>query len=549
MLKLAMHLDNPGEPRAETRFRDPAALAALGYNGLVLFETTSLSGIEPAGGGAALADPEMRRWVEQELETIRDRIERARTARLGVYLVYDALSLPEEVVAEEGETLACRGAARAICPGSDETLARCGRALEGLLRELPPVEGVVLRFGDTEAGRFPYLLGNTVYSPACPRCRGLGRADRVVRLLEKFHHLVVERWGLRLIARAWNVRPGGMHDRADLAREIAERLPGDPSDDRFVLSFKFTETDFWRYQRWNPASLAVGHRPVIYELQCQREYEGKGSVPDWQVPLWRDGHPETDGDIGLAEAAKRVRLAGLWAWVRGGGWGGPFVRNETWIDANVHAVPALADEPEASPRHLADRWIRERLGVEQKRLAAAIRELLEDSPDFVCQGFYVEPFARRRPDAWHPNGDVIRDDLVDAEAAWRLVQRLPAETLEAVVHEKQAAVERVAHHRAALQRLVSQGNHRLTEPMIHSLLYAESLFETLRDLFGGLVAYRQSRDRGDAAAGEQCRKRLLAAQSHWNHHTQRHGALPGSPTAFRERGFWDVTQRLLDELS
>src|SRR5690606_33238860 len=122
-----------------------------------------------------------------------------------------------------------------------------------------------------------------------------------------------------------------MHDSVELCQRIAARLPGEEADDRLVLSFKFTQTDFWRYQRWNPSSLTFGGRPILYELQCQREFEGKGGVPNWQAPLWRDGAPEVAEDVaGLANVADRVNLAGLWAWVRGGGWGGPFVASESW---------------------------------------------------------------------------------------------------------------------------------------------------------------------------------------------------------------------------
>jgi hypothetical protein len=70
----------------------------------------------------------------------------------------------------------------------------------------------------------------------------------------------------------------------------------------------------------------------------------------------------------------------------------------------------------------------------------------------------------------------------------------------------------------------------------------------LRDLFAGFVAYRRHREEGGSAYAAQCRERLIAAQSHWNHHTQRHGTLPGTATAFRESHFWERTQRILDEL-
>src|SRR5690606_12249218 len=143
----------------------------------------------------------------------------------------------------------------------------------------------------------------------------------------------------------------------------------------------------------------------------------------------------------------------------------------------------------------------------------------------------LSPYARHRKDPWHPNADWIQDDLVDTDAAWRLIQRLPESSLEQVVSEKQAAVRQIAEDRAALQHLVRDDNRGLIEPLVHTLVYAESLFASLADLLAGLVAYRRflrSRDAGDADA---CRRRLFSAQTHWNHHTQRHASLPGAATA------------------
>lgn len=553
MLKLATLLDNPGEPQARTRYRDPRVLAELGYNGRVLYATTALSGVESAD---AAGDGEIRRWVEQQFERAQQAIDESRQAGLEVYITYDVLSLPRADVERVEANLCCKGRPTSLCPASDAALERSAKALRALLARWPQLAGVVLRFGDNDGARLPYLIGNDVYQPHCPRCSQLGRVDRVARVLNRFHGLVVGELGKRLIARAWNVRPNGMHDSPDVCRRLRDQLPGadNPGDDRFVLSFKFTETDFWRYQKWNPASQAFGERPILYELQCQREFEGKGGIPNWQAPLWRDGYPESqpgkdeDRAAGLAEAAQRVNLAGLWAWVRGGGWGGPFVKNETWIDANVYAAPLLADRPDADVGELADQWIRDQLGVDDAKVAAAIRGVLEHSPEVIRQGFYIGPFAEMRGSAWHPNGDLIQDDLIDADAAWRMVQRLPDSRADEAVAEKQRAVEQLDRDHAALHALITDSTRGVLEPMCNTLVYGAALFRTLEHLLAGLIAYRRYQKKNDAAQALLCRQRLLAAQSDWAHHTQRTATAPGTATAFRESHFWELTQRLIAEV-
>jgi len=241
VLILATILDNPGEPIAETRYRDPAELSRLGYNGLVLFETTALSGIDRPD---SVGTDEVRRWVAQHFETVGRRIDEARAADLNVYLAYDVLCLPAELVEEHIDVLTCRNRPATLCPASDDVLARSVKALESLLGQLPDVDGIVLRIGDNDTTRLPHLVGNDIYQPHCPRCSLLGRADRIVRIVEPFHRSVVERLGKRLIVRAWNVNPGGMHDSAELFGRVHPRLPGGADDDRLVLSFKFTQADF-----------------------------------------------------------------------------------------------------------------------------------------------------------------------------------------------------------------------------------------------------------------------------------------------------------------
>ena len=548
MLKLATLIENPGEPEVQTQYQDPVQLRALGYTGLVIYESTAMSGVQNV---ESIVPDELRRWVGSRVDHITRSVEAAQAAGLGVYLFYDVLALTTDVLQRNSTGLCCKGRPQTLCPASEQALELSVSALESLLNRWSGIEGVVLRFGDTDADRLPHLVGNDLYSPHCSRCSQFGRADRAITFINRFHKLVVQKLNKRLIVRAWNVRPGGMHDVPDLAGRIAAGLPGDEKDDRLMLSFKFSETDFWRYQRWNRSSLVCGDRPILYELQCQREFEGKGGVPNWQAPLWRDGYPESaelDDEVhGLADAAKRVNLAGLWAWVRGGGWGGPFVKNEQWIDANVFAVPQLADDPEADLSRIARRWVTQRLDADDDVVEPMVA-LLNESAELIRKAFYFGPFAKAKASPWHPNADWIQDDLLDAQSAWRIIQQLNDTQLDEAIQEKREAADGVSQHRVALQQLKADRKHRMIEPLINSLLYTEAFFEVLRDLVSGLVAYRRYQKSPDPSLAEVVQKHLFSAQNNWNHHTQRFGSLSGAATAFREENFWDMTQDLITQV-
>jgi len=550
MLKLAALIQNPGEPAPDSRYQDPEVLRDMGYNGLIIHQTTGLSGIESTD---AIVDGEVRRWVNKQFEQLEKQIATTRAAGLAVYLTYDVLSLSQAVVDTNVGAVTCKNRPLSLCPASEVAMQLSMDALAALLRRYPDVAGIVLRFGDNDASRLLHLVGNDIYAPHCPRCADLGRADRVGNVIQRCYDLVVQEHDKRLIVRTWNAKPNGMHDALDVCERVAKRLPGAdrPADDRLILSFKFTETDFWRYQPWNRCSLAFGDRPIVYELECQREYEAKGGIPNWQAPLWQGGAPEIeDGQqrLGLAAVHDRVNLAGLWAWVRGGGWGGPFVKNESWIDANVFAVPRLADDPSQDLTACIAQWASQWLGLSDGEQVETLSDVLTQSTEMIRKAFYIEPLARSRSTPWHPNADWVQDDLVDALAAWRIIQRLPDSSLDAVLREKQAAVDTVGHCRSQMQKLANDGNRKRIEPLLHSLLYAESLFEAVRDLLAGLVAYKRYQKTGSQPNAELCRQRLLAAQSHWNHHTQRHGSLHGAATPFRESHFWELTQRLLSEV-
>jgi len=570
-LKLATTMTNPGEPAAASRYDDPSVLRSRGFNGLVVYESAALSGGLGGGvGGTASRDPDVARFLRETEAQVDTAVTRAAEPSpdaepLAVYLAYDLLVLDADTVARDREAVCCRNRPGDLCPGRDAAWTQAMAGLEAMLDRWPSAAGVVLRFGDNDVARLPHVVGNDIYRPYCPQCASLTAADRVQRAVTEAWQRVVADRGKRLIVRAWNLRPGGLHDDVALAQDVAQRLPGAADDDRLVLSFKVGPADFWRYQPWNAPSLVFGKRPVMYELQCQREFEGKGAVPNFQAGLWGTGMPESalrgSGSAstvsGLADAAERVNFAGVLTWVRGGGWGGPFVRDELWIDANVYAAGRLADDPAADPAALARGWVDAALPDLPADRAAGVVQALQTSAEMVRKAFYIEPLARQRG-PWNPAASWIQDDLVDAEAAWRIVRGLPESDLDAVVHEKQEAVDRaVAMHRAltgvnarsgkAGPVLAGVAADRVAR-LANTALYTASLFETLRDLLGGMVAVRRHRAAPTPVTRAVALERLRAAQAHWNHHTQRSARRPGTATSFRETRFWELTQELLEEL-
>jgi hypothetical protein len=145
------------------------------------------------------------------------------------------------------------------------------------------------------------------------------------------------------------------------------------------ISIKHCEDDF---HRSNPFSRIIGQgrHPQVIEVQCAREYEGKGAYPNYVAADVIDGFEEHSGtelevDCIRALAEKRPDLfGGIWTWSRGGGWGGPYAASELWYDLNAWVMANWAQDTRQSEAEVFNRYARERLGLDESS-SAAFREL------------------------------------------------------------------------------------------------------------------------------------------------------------------------------
>ena len=550
---LATNVRNPAEPAPAGGEVRPGELAQLGYGGVVLFETIALLGLTDPD---AAPDADTRRWAEHLGADVDAKVAEAEGAGVEVWLCVDAPALPVWRVEARPDRFTCRRRTEILCPAREATTAACVAAGLEVLDHWPSAAGIVLRLGDSDVGKLPHLVGSDVYAPRCGRCEPMSPADRVLEMTRAFHAAVVGQRGKKLILRGWNLGDGLMHEDPAVAAEVAAGLPGDPGDGSMVLAFKHTAGDFRRDRSWNASAYASGGWPVLFELQCQREYEGKGGIPNWQVPQWVHGDPHApplkrDGGVipgGLLEASRRLNLAGVLSWVRGGGWGGPFASDPSWIDANAWAVPrvveALFRGEEDPAAGLAAAWATQRLGLGEGA-AAAVAEVLEASPEMVRRAFYfrtdhapdpADPDARPATSRW------VSDDLVDVNKLARLIDRLPEERLDPAVAAKAEAAATATALRLRLQEAAAAGgaDARRLKPLVSTLVYTESLLRCFHHLTAGLVARRRHREKPAAATGEAATRLLQAAVSDWMHHTQRHANALGTATAFREVGLFEV---------
>lgn len=346
---------NPGEALTQSAYLEPSVLKSKGYNGKVFFLFDAAQfGVDWAEIDAEVfpEGSESRAWVEQRRSSIAADYEKAKAEGLGVYCMLDMLVMPRRLVeTHKAEMTDENGKIDITKPFTQ----KCIRYMVNEMFEtFPALDGLVIRTGETYLHGAPYHIGNH------PMQRGL--SDHVA-LINILRDEVCEANGKTLIYRTWDM--GKLHSLPKHYLAVTDSVEPHPN---LLFSIKHTITDFWRgvpdanldYEAFdtywldessqngvafNPC-LGIGRHPQVVEVQCQREYEGKGAHPNYVAHGVIERFPEVN--TGLSDLIKGGKLQGVWTWSRGGGWGGPYIPNELWIDLNASVMAAWAADPSRS---------------------------------------------------------------------------------------------------------------------------------------------------------------------------------------------------------
>jgi hypothetical protein len=551
--------DNHGEPPFKTRYREPAALRAMGYEAVVIPDAlAAIPGafVDPGNETVARAASVTPRKPQELADAIDAQVAAAAAAGMAVYFYGDALLLPLTVVDKRPGDFLCEDGSGRLCPGKPAVYAALQDQVDELFDRWPAAAGLVMRTGEVYPEATPHLTGSPLHAGNCPVCRELPLVDRQVRFITAMHDVVAGRLGRTYVHRAWQPAVAGlpnMHDDPAVYREVSGRVPASP---RLWFSFKFTRGDFRRGQTFNPCLLA-DERPKWVEFQCEREYEGKGAFPNYQAGIWKEFFSRLCAGLGGGEAGAagdgglRGRF-GVWGWSRGGGWGGPYVQREEWIDVNVRALARLWADPAVDVGDVATAWVGETFGVaESAPPTPAIAELLAVSTGTIRRLLYVAALDGERGRADLP---WVKDDLLDVDAIYAAAGRtveLGAAAAAAAIAEKREALANVDRIRQLFDIAAPDlPNKSQVRDLSNALAYFHSFAGTVAHLYMGFVrcvAWVQG-GRADVGLAAIAAEHLQAAQTHWQLHTQRHALLPGAPSVFHEQSFWERTNGCLGEL-
>ncbi len=219
--------------------------------------------------------------------------------------------------------------------------------LDELYREMPYVDGVLLRIG--EAGTVYNLEGWDYYS------------DLAVTSVEAVRTMLTaltdqaERSDRTVIFRTWSVGVGAVGDMHTNPASYDAVLDGIDSE-HLVVSTKYTLGDFYSHLPLNE-TLETGTQRRIVELQSRREFEAYGALPNDLGDLYRTALQH------FLEANPHVE--GVWTWTQDGGpWrAGPMtleLKEGFWqlYELNTVLAARLARDPDADPAQVTADWAR-----------------------------------------------------------------------------------------------------------------------------------------------------------------------------------------------
>jgi hypothetical protein len=546
---LDMIHDNHGEPPFRTRYRDPALLASRGYEAIVIPDAlTALPGAYVERGSHEKPAGAQSRHPHELEQAIDNQVKAAVAAGMKIFFYGDALLLPLAWVSRHPSRYYCDDGSGRLCPGKPAVYEGMQQLARQLFIRWPQAAGLVIRTGEVYPEATPHMTGSPLHVGTCPLCREIPVIDRLVRFIRAMHDAVIVENNRIYVHRAWQPPVAGlpnMHDDPLVYRQVADQVP---QSDRLTFSFKFTRGDFRRGQSFNPC-LTLDDRPRWIEFQCEREYEGKGALPNYQGPLWRAFLEQLMNGRGMSADEIRGRF-GIWGWSRGGGWGGPYVQREEWIDANVHALAALYRQPDADPAEIASAWVAEAFAVpESSPPAPALAELLSISSPVIRKLLYVSALTNGNSGGQQP---WLRDDQLDIPTIYVTAQQVMEHGLAAdALAEKReaiAGVDRIRHlFDLASQELPGKSQSR---DLANCLAYYHSFAGSVAHAFMGFVRFCawEASHRQDPDLAAAAKEHLEAAQFHWQLHTQRHVMLPGAPSMFHENGLWERTNACLAEI-
>ncbi len=375
-LVLDMVHHNPGEAPYDSAYVDPAVIKEMGYNGKVyfLFESPALAiNWESVDPDILPKGSEERKWVDAKAAQIREMHAACVAQDIDIYAMSDLILFPKRLIEKQGIE-------KTFGDPKNPQVSNLLRAqINEMFDQFPDLDGIVVRIGETYLHDAPYHQGHIENKTDAQ--------GTIIPLMQLLREEICVKRDKQLIFRTWRA----FDDNAPRYQAVSDAV--EPHSN-LVISIKHCEGDFFRTKKYSRC-IGLGRHRQIVEVQCAREYEGKGAYPNYVANGVIEGFEEHAGMKGRINSLRSFYektpelFAGVWTWSRGGGWAGPYIKNEMWCDLNAWVTAQWALDPSKSEESVFNRYATERQKLKDEDVAK-FRKLCLLSADAVIRGRYSE---------------------------------------------------------------------------------------------------------------------------------------------------------------
>jgi hypothetical protein len=292
---------NPGEPPCDTKFTDPESIRMLGFNGQAFKHINTVATLDAVAPGVFPKTNAEREWLNAFTAAREFEIRKAKAEGLNVFYHIDLFVLPKRIVEFFRDEI-CDPKTGRIDLHRPKTLELHRALFDEIFTRWPEIDGLIIRVGETYLMDTPHHVGNG----AVNYVSGLTLEDMHVEFRKLLIFLRTEicvkhnRW---LIHRTWDTHPDRFHASLAFYTAVTQEIATHP---KLLFSIKHTTFDFQRFSPLNPC-LGVGRHPQVVEVQCQREYEGKGAYANYVVRGVAEGFSELT-DTGLTQKPRDILI-------------------------------------------------------------------------------------------------------------------------------------------------------------------------------------------------------------------------------------------------
>ncbi len=386
--------DNPGGTPYITEYDNVEFLAERGLTGKVFFlsESAHLAidwqdydpNVFPVGSDGY-------NWVQTKKAEYTAKYKEAKDAGLKVYFMMDFVSLPNSMKTLYGDQILTNDKIDINKLKTKEIMAEMMREI---FEEFPDIDGIYPRYGESYVGFYSgHHFGNNPIGVSGTK------ANDHATLLKFFRDEVCEKLDKEIVYRTWSTETGSgsFTTSPELYLEITNQV--EPHENLYI-AIKHTAGDFWRNYTFNQ-TIGIGKHQQIIEIQCAREYEGKGAHPNYIAGGVINGFPEYEWQMSDSENKclrdvvnkENSLVVGIWTWSRGGGWGGPYINgeegkedgSELWCDLNAYVLHKWAQDTSQNDEDLIVQYAKEELGMSDKDAESFLQIALKSS-DAVLYG-------------------------------------------------------------------------------------------------------------------------------------------------------------------